>query len=84
MLGCGAKTGVSTERRYIALEWVTASLAALTYAFCVWLAIYFAIMMLGARHLALFYLATVHRPLCPVFPGCAALEMCPPQPRMAC
>jgi hypothetical protein len=44
-----AKTGVSTERRYIALEWVTASLAALTYAFCVWLAIYFAIMMVGAR-----------------------------------
>ena len=45
----GAQTGVSTERRYIVLEWVTASLAALTYAFCVWLAIYFGIMMLGAR-----------------------------------
>ena len=38
---------MSTERRYIALEWVTASLAALMYAFCAWLAIYFAIMVVG-------------------------------------
>ena len=39
--------GISTERKYIALEWITAVLAALLYAFCAWLAVYWGIMLLG-------------------------------------